>query len=89
VACIESADIKNPIYAGLPRSHIRGGAYAIFSLDGEYDDILRLIQWAYHYWLPSSGFSTVTASSYCIFEENNAEDRQKRFRCHYHLPIGL
>ncbi len=89
VACIEPKDMKTSIYTGLPKSHIRGGAYAIFSLDGAYDDILRLIQWAYHQWLPNSGFSTVTASSYCIFEENNTLDNQKRFRCHYHLPIGL
>ena len=89
VACIELTDMKTPIDKSLPKSHIRGGAYAVFTLEGEYDDILRLIQWAYHHWLPSRGFSTVTASSYCIFEENNTLDNQKRFRCLYHLPIGL
>jgi AraC family transcriptional regulator len=89
VACIERMDIEIPLNTNLPKSLIRGGAYAIFSLEGDYDDILRLIQWAYHHWLPSSVFSTITASSYCIFEENNALDSQKKFRCQYHLPIGL
>ncbi len=89
VACIEPKDTKTPINASLPKSHIRGGTYAVFAMDGDYDDILRLIQWAYQHWLPSRGFSTATASSYCIFEENNNLDNQKRYKCLYHLPIGL
>jgi AraC family transcriptional regulator len=89
VACIESASTQMPINASLPKSHIRGGAYAVFSLDGDYDNILKLIQWAYLYWLPRSGFNTVTASSYCIFEENTFSETQQRFKCLYHLPIGL
>ena len=89
VACIEPIDTNIPINKSLPKSHIRGGAYAVFSLDGGYDDILRLIQWAYHNWLPNRGFSTVTASSYCIFEENNSLDNSKSFKCLYHLPISI
>jgi len=88
VSCIEVLGSQIPTVSDLPKSHIRGGSYAIFSLEGDYDDILRLIPWAYHHWLPNSGFSTMTASSYCIFETKHSSS-QKRFKCLYHLPIGI
>lgn len=86
VACIEPID-ETPTNLNLPKSHIRRGTYAVFTFEGDYDDVLRLIQWSYHHWLPNSGYSTKTASSYCIFEENTSDDNHEIYKCQYHLPI--
>lgn len=89
VACIEPIGAQNISSQSLPKSHLRGGSHAVFTLEGDYEDILRLIQWAYHYWLPHSGFSTTSASSYCIFEDQEDANKDEVFTCHYHLPITL
>lgn len=86
VACIEPID-EFPTNLNLPESHIRRGTYAVFTFEGSYDDVLRLIQWSYHHWLPNSGYSTKTASSYCIFDEITSIDNRKIYKCLYHLPI--
>ena len=86
VACIEPID-EIPTNVNLPESHIRSGTYAVFAFEGDYDDVLRLIQWSYHYWLPNSGYSTKTASSYCIFGEHSSVDGRDVYKCLYHLPI--
>ncbi len=71
----------------LPYFTIPGGLYATFRVKGVYGDILRLIEWAYHDWLPSSGFETSTMPSYTIFEKNHFLEEDEIFSVLYHLPI--
>jgi len=68
---------------------IPAGLYATFEVDGEYGDILKLIQWAYHDWLPKSGFETTTQPSYTEFYVNHFLSKEKKFRVKYFLPIQI
>ncbi|SFZ97346.1 Transcriptional regulator, AraC family [hydrothermal vent metagenome] len=71
----------------LPSFEIPKGVYAIFEVEGIYGDILKLIQWVYHEWLPKSGFETTTKPSYTIFIKNHFLEEDKRFKVKYYLPI--
>ena len=68
---------------------IPSGLYATFDVDGKYGDILKLIQWAYHEWLPKSGFETTTQPSYTEFYINHFLSQEGKFRVKYFLPIQL
>jgi len=71
----------------LPHFEIPAGIYATFEVEGRYGDILKLIQWAYHEWLPQSGFETSTHPSYTILKRNHFLEGDERFKVVYYLPI--
>lgn len=73
----------------LPSFIIPSGLYATFEAEGQYGDILKLIQWVYHEWLPQSGFETTTQPSYTEFYTNHFLAKDGRFRVKYFLPIQL
>ena len=73
----------------LPSFEIPAGLYASFEVEGKYGDILKLIQWAYHEWLPSSGFETTTQPSYTILFKNHFLEEDGEFKIEYFLPIRL
>jgi len=79
-------DIKNTT---LPFFIIPEGIYAKFDLKGRYGDILKLIEWAYNKWLPSSGYEATTFPSYTIFKKNHFLSESKEFDVEYYLPIKL
>ncbi|WP_428739057.1 AraC family transcriptional regulator [Sulfurimonas sp.] len=68
---------------------IPAGLYATFEVKGKYGDILKLIQWAYHEWLPKSGFETTTQPSYTEFYTNHFLSDKGEFHVKYFLPIQL
>jgi AraC family transcriptional regulator len=63
------------------------GLYAQFHVEGKYGDILKLIQWAYHHWLPNSGYETTPNPSYTIFEKNHYLEKDGVFRVKYYVPV--
>ncbi len=71
----------------LPSFEIYEGLCACFNFEGEYEDILKLIQWVYHYWLPNSGYEATTIPSYTIFEKNYFLDDGGSFKATYYVPI--
>ena len=71
----------------LPSFDIHSGLCACFSFEGQYIDILKLIQWAYHHWLPESGYEATTIPSYTIFEKNDFLDSSGVFKGKYYVPI--
>jgi AraC family transcriptional regulator len=71
----------------LPYFDIYEGICATFEVEGKYGDILKLIQWVYHHWLPNSGFETTTIPSYTIFEKNHFLSDDRRFKCTYYVPV--
>ena len=87
VACVAVEDDTNLVNTNLPTFDIPEGICACFDIEGKYGDILKLIQWVYHHWLPDSGFETTTIPSYNIFEENHFLNDEKRFKGKYYLPI--
>ncbi len=71
----------------LPSLIIPKGIYAKFSLSGKYGDVIKLIQWVYHYWLIYSGYETTTNPSYTIYHKNHFLSDDEEFVLDYYLPI--
>lgn len=87
IAAIKPTEGKKLENTSLSSFVIPSGIYATFDVEGEYGDILKLIQWAYHEWLPVSGFETTTAPSYTVFFKNHFLEEDKRFKVRYFLPV--
>lgn len=87
VACIAPKHNNNLKNTNLPSFEIYEGICAVFDVEGKYGDILKLIQWVYHHWLPNSGFETTTAPSYTTFEKNHFLSDDKLFKCTYYVPV--
>ncbi|WP_428026022.1 AraC family transcriptional regulator [Arcobacter sp.] len=77
-------DLSN---TSLPLFYTPEALYATFEIKGELGDVLRFIQWAYHDWLPNSGFETTTNPSYVIFKKNHFLSEDGKFEATYYLPI--
>jgi AraC family transcriptional regulator len=80
---------KEPKDTSLPSFTIPSSIYAKFEVKGKYGEILKLIQWAYHEWLPSSGYETSTLPSYTLFHKNHFLEQDEYFEVEYFLPIRL
>ena len=89
VACISIKDAKIPSKIDLPSFELIAGVYAEFSAKGYNDDILKLAQWIYHEWLPSSGYKTTNKPSFIIYDENNFLNEDGFFSLKYYIPIVL
>ena len=71
----------------LPHFYMPEAMYATFDISGKIGDVLRFVQWAYHEWLPQSGFETTTNPSYAIFQKNQFLEEDEAFKATYYLPI--
>ncbi len=87
VACIVPKNNTKLTNTNLPSFEIYEGICATFEVEGEYGDILNLIQWVYHHWLPNSGFETTTIPSYTVFQKNHFLSDDKLFKCTYYVPV--
>lgn len=86
-AAIVPKDLDKEIESNLLTKNIEKGLYATFDITGKFGAILPLIRWAYHKWLPSSGFETNTKPSFAIFHKNPIFDEKKEFHATFYLPI--
>jgi len=87
VACV-AVDSREDLHdSDLSVTEIPGGLYAVFESAGEYGDILGLIKWVYHVWLPGSGYETTTAPSFTVFSKNHFLSEDGRFEGEYYVPI--
>lgn len=77
-------DLSN---TSLPIFYTPEALYASFEIKGKLGDVLNFIQWAYHDWLPNSGFETTTNPSYVIFKKNHFLNEDAKFEATYYLPI--
>ena len=84
IVCLENDELQN---ITLPSLIIPKGIYAKFSLSGKYGDVIKLIQWVYHYWLIDSGYETTTNPSYTIYHKNHFLSDDEEFVLDYYLPI--
>jgi len=89
ISAIHLKEEKSLENTSLPYFEIPAGIYATFEVEGKYGDILKLIQWAYHEWLPNSGFETTTHPSYTLLHKNHFLERDGKFKISYFLPIEL
>ena len=75
-----------PLHTNMPSNTLKGGLYAVFDLyDGE-GEVGWFIKWAYHKWLPNSGFETTTDPSFVIMRKNHFLDGNK-IDASFYLPI--
>lgn len=84
IVSLENDELKD---VTLPSLIIPKGIYAKFSLSGKYGDVIKLIQWVYHYWLIDSGYETTTNPSYTIYHKNHFLSLDEEFVLDYYLPI--
>jgi AraC family transcriptional regulator len=84
IVSLENDELKD---VTLPCLIIPKGIYAKFSLSGKYGDVIKLIQWVYHYWLIDSGYETTTNPSYTIYHKNHFLSLDEEFVLDYYLPI--
>ena len=84
IVTLENEDLKD---VSLPSLIIPKGIYAKFSLSGKYGDVIKLIQWVYHYWLIDSGYETTPSPSYTIYQKNHFLSSDEEFILDYYLPI--
>jgi len=80
----DNSDLSN---TNLPSFYTPESLYATFEIKGKIGDVLRFVQWAYHEWLPKSGFETTTDPSYAIFRKNQFLEKDGEFDATYFLPI--
>lgn len=80
----EKLDLSN---TNLPYFKIAGGLYASFEIKGKHGDILRFLQWAYHDWLPKSGFETTTNPAHTILKQNHYTHSSEEFQATLYIPI--
>jgi AraC family transcriptional regulator len=66
---------------------IPGGMHAVFEVEGVYGDMLGVLRWVYHEWLPASGYETTTLPAYTIFHRNHFLEKSGGFRAEFYLPI--
>ncbi len=88
VACVvPKGDHADLINTNLPKLEIQECLCVTFKIEGKHQDILMLIQWVYHEWLPNSGYETITIPSYMIFEKNHFNNNDGVFKGVYHVPV--
>jgi len=88
VACVvPKGDHTDLINTNLPKLEIQECLCVTFKIEGKHQDILMLIQWVYHEWLPNSGYETITIPSYMIFEKNHFNNNDGVFKGVYHVPV--
>lgn len=70
VACIvpkeKEIDLSN---SSLPELEIQKCICITFKVKGTNNDILMLIKWVYHEWLPNSGYEKITIPTYIIYDD--------------------
>lgn len=70
----------------MPSNILEGGLYAAFNITGEDNEAGWFVKWAYHTWLPNSGFETTTEPSYMVMRKNHMLD-ENGIDATFYLPI--
>lgn len=87
VACIVP-DLSDHIEdERLARFTMSGGVYAKFDFQGQRGDLLKLIHWVYHEWLPKSEYQTTTKPPYAIYHKNHYLSEDDDFKISFYLSI--
>ena len=87
IACVVVENERNIPSDRLPKFKISDGVYAKFDLQGKQGDILKMIHWVYHEWLPASEYETTTKPSYVIYAKNNFLSEDNTFDLSFYVSI--
>jgi len=85
VACI-TVDKK---YEDVSTFEIPESLCAVFALKGRYGDIINFIRYAYHYWLPNSGYEAKTLPLYVLYHKNIFTTNLETFDINLYIPIKV
>ena len=86
IAAISPSKEMNVINTNMPQNILPGGLYATFDIYGEGQEAGWFVKWAYHSWLPKSGFETTTEPSYMIMKKNHLLE-ENGIDATFYLPI--
>lgn len=87
IACVVVEKEENIPNDRLPKFKISDGVYAKFDLQGKQGDILKMIHWVYHEWLPASEYETTTKPSYVIYRKNNFLSEDNTFDLSFYVSV--
>lgn len=74
------------VNTNLPSNVLAGGLYATFDIYSKEAEVGWFIKWAYHKWLPLSGFETTTDPSYVVMRKNHFLE-ENELDATFYLPI--
>jgi len=86
VACIVPLN-KNNIDTNLPILEIQECLCISFEVEASHYEILRIIQWVYHEWLPNSGYEKTTIPTYMIYKSDNLTKKESLIQGTLHVPV--
>lgn len=87
IACVVVENEEGIATDRLPKFKISDGVYAKFDLQGKQGDILKMIHWVYHDWLPASEYETTTKPSYVIYRKNNFLSEDNTFDLSFYVSV--
>ena len=86
IAAICPKDNKKISNTNIPSNVLSGGLYATFDISSDENEAGWFVQWAYHTWLPNSGFETTTEPSYLVMHKNHLLE-ESGIDSTFYLPI--
>ncbi|MDD2399973.1 MAG: AraC family transcriptional regulator [Sulfurovum sp.] len=87
IACVVVENEEGVTTDRLPKFKISDGVYAKFDLQGKQGDILKMVHWVYHDWLPASEYETTTKPSYVIYRKNNFLSEDNTFDLSFYVSV--
>lgn len=88
VACVELDSPENATRS-IGELVIPGGLHAVFSVRGRYGDVLKLLQYVYHVWLPESGYEAKVLPAYTCYRRNHFIDASGIFELDLFVPVRV
>jgi len=85
-AAISLKKEKKLINTSLPSNILKGSLYATFDISKGDREVGWFIKWAYHKWLPQSGFETTTEPSFVVMHKNHFLE-ENEIDATFYLPI--
>lgn len=85
-AAISPEDQSKLLNTNLSSNTLEGGLYAAFKIYGGDREVAWFVKWAYHTWLPHSGFETTTEPSFVIMHKNHFLE-ENEIDATFYLPI--
>lgn len=62
---------------------------AVFHYEGVFGDVVKLMVYIYHLWLPNSGYEAKTIPAYAIYHKNHFLEENDSFIVDLHIPIRV
>lgn len=60
---------------------------AVFEYEGVYGEVMELLAYIYHSWLPTSGYENLTQPSHVVYETNQFLNEKEIFKGKVYIPI--